>query len=133
MKDGEIYKEFEGTTIAEYADYEMTTVNNLNTVVIPATELALDATTSFIVAVTGDVVTEPTLLGETYKFWSPYGVVVDNNTDSDNFGRILVTESQSSLPATGYHSSKEENGIGIGIYAFDQMLQPIKNTASSQV
>ena len=128
MKDGEIYKEFEGTTIAEYADYEMTTVNNLNTVVIPATELALDATTSFIVAVTGDVVTEPTLLGETYKFWSPYGVVVDNNTDSDNFGRILVTESQSSLPATGYHSSKEENGIGIGIYAFDQMLQPIKNS-----
>lgn len=125
--NGAAVKEFEGTTIAEYSDEEKTTVNNLNVVTVPKSEMVKDARVSFRVAVTSATVAEPTAYSRTYGFWSPYGVVVDNNTDSPTFGRVLVTESQTSLPATGYHSSTGENGIGIGLYAFDQMLQPIKN------
>ena len=128
MSDGEIYKEYAGTTLAEYANEEKTAVNNLNTVKIPTADLKVNATTKFFVSVESDVVTEATAHSTTYSFWSPYGAVVDNNPNSKHFGRLLVTEAQSSLPATGYLSSTGENGIGTGIYAFDQTFLPIKNS-----
>ena len=128
VSEGEVYKEYEGTTLAEYANEEMTAVNNLNTVKIPASDLLVNANTKFQVSVVSDVVSTPTAHSTIYSFWSPYGAVVDNNPDSKHFGRLLVTEAQSSLPATGYHSSTGENGIGTGIYAFDQTFLPIKNS-----
>ncbi|MGM9801654.1 MAG: DUF6383 domain-containing protein [Candidatus Limisoma sp.] len=127
VSDGVVYKEYEGTTIAYYTDDTKTEINNLNTVAVPFADFKFDAKTVVHVAVTSDVVTTPTLSSSAYKFWSPYGVVVDNNHNSEHFGRILVTEAQSSVPATGYLASTGENGTGTGIYAFDQLLQPIKN------
>ncbi|MGN0229203.1 MAG: hypothetical protein ACI4BH_05270 [Muribaculaceae bacterium] len=128
ISDGEVYKEYAGTTLAEYANEEKTEVNNLNTVKIPAADLKVNATTKFYVSVESDVVSEPTAHSTIYSFWSPYGAVVDNNPNSKHFGRLLVTEAQGSLPAEGYHSSIGENGIGTGIYAFDQTFLPIKNS-----
>ncbi|MGM9833738.1 MAG: DUF6383 domain-containing protein [Candidatus Limisoma sp.] len=125
--DGVVYKEYEGTTIAYYTDETKTEINNLNTVAVPFADFKFDARTVVQVAVTSDVVTTPTVSDSAYKFWSPYGVVVDNNPNSEHFGRILVTEAQSSLPTTGYLASTGDNGTGTGIYAFDQLLQPIKN------
>ena len=126
--DGEVVKEYDGTTIAQYTDENKTAVNNLNTVTIPAADVPVDTKVSFRVAVTSDVVDTPTALSKEYSFWSPYGIAVNNNTDSESFGRIIVTESQTSLPASGYHASAANGGIGIGLYAFDQMMNPIKNS-----
>ena len=126
--DGEVVKEYDGTTIAQYTDENKTAVNNLNTVTIPAADVPEDTKVSFRVAVTSDVVDTPTALSKEYSFWSPYGIAVNNNTDSESFGRIIVTESQTSLPASGYHASADNGGIGIGLYAFDQMMNPIKNS-----
>ena len=59
-----------------------------------------------------------------YTFWSPYGIAVDNNTESDNFGRILVTESQGNM-SDSYWTASE--GIKAGVYAFTPQLERIKN------
>ena len=125
----EMLKEFDGTTIAEYTDDNKTAVNNLNTVTIAAADMPqVNGRAQFRVAVTSDVVAEPTEYSTHYSFWSPYGIVVNNNTDSESFGRVIVTESQTSLPASGYHASTGNGGVGIGLYAFDQMMNPIKNS-----
>lgn len=126
--DGVVAKEYDGTTIAQYVDDTKAEVNNLNTVTIPAADIPMDTKVSFRVAVTSDVVSEPTAFPTQYSFWSPYGIAVNNNTDSESFGRIIVTESQTSLPASGYHASTNDGGIGVGLYQFDQMMNPIKNS-----
>ena len=128
VANDEVLLTYAGTTRANYTDDSKTDVDNLNTVTIPAADLPEGIEMSFRVAVTSQNVETPTAFSKEYKFWSPYGIAVDNNTDSPNFGRVLVTESQPSLPATGYHTSVDDGGIGIGIYAFDPMMNPIKNS-----
>ena len=58
-----------------------------------------------------------------YVFWHPKGVAVDNCPTSANFGRILTDEAMSNVPAEGYHSSVDKNGI----YAFDPTFAVIPN------
>ena len=128
VANDEVLLTYAGTTRANYADDSKTDVDNLNTVTIPAADLPEGIEMSFRVAVTSATVETATQFAKEYSFWSPYGIAVDNNTDSPNFGRVLVTESQGSLPATGYHTSVNDGGIGIGIYAFDPMMNPIKNS-----
>ena len=128
VANDEVLLTYAGTTRANYTDDSKTDIDNLNTVTIPAADLPEGIEMSFRVAVTSQNVETPTAFSKEYKFWSPYGIAVDNNTDSPNFGRVLVTESQPSLPATGYHTSVDDGGIGIGIYAFDPMMNPIKNS-----
>lgn len=123
----ELVKEVDGTTIAEYGDQEKATVKNLNTVVMDIADVTAPGNYTYKVKVSSDVVDTPTAAGPVYRFWSPYGIAVDNNPDSPHFGRVLVTETQTSLPDETYHSAPSLGGIGIGIYAFDQMLQPIEN------
>lgn len=120
--DGEMTKEYEGTTVATYGDYEMTTLKNLNSVEVPGADVPKDALVQFKVAVTSATVAEPTVNTKKYSFYHPSSVDVDNNTDSPNFGRILVAEAMAAKP-TGYHSSGENNGL----YAFDPTMNPIKN------
>lgn len=126
LANGEVAKEYDGTTIAEYADREMTTINNLNTVTIPLADIPRDKHISFTVIATSDVVAEPTVNELYHKFYHPQGVEVDNNPESPNFGRILVTEA---TPVTkeGYLST----GEGQGIYAFDPTITSIKNSAGT--
>ncbi len=84
----------------------------------------------FKIKVTSKNLTTPTLNSKQVRFWSPFGIAIDNNPVSKNFGRILVTESNTSLPNTStvYHSSKANGGIGVGLYAFDPQLNGIKNS-----
>ena len=120
--DAEV-KEYEGTTVAEYGDEAKTTVNNLNTITVAAADIVKDKTISFKVIVTNNAAAaEPVVSDKYYKFYHPAGVAVDTNTDSPNFGRILVTEAMTH-GKTGYHSSGSDNGI----YAFDAAMNPIKN------
>lgn len=89
--------------------------------------LAKDVTYTWKVNVTGAAVTAPTEVisspasddgaghgDKKYQFWSAYGIAVDNNFNSEHFGRVLVTESQASTPDS-YWTRKE--GVGPGIYA----------------
>ena len=58
-----------------------------------------------------------------YAFYHPKGVAVDNCPTSVNFGRILTDEAMSNVPAEGYHSSTDKQGI----YAFDPTFAVIPN------
>lgn len=120
--DGKLAEEIEGTNLAEYGDEAKTTVNNLNEIELDETMIPKDALVQFKVAVTSATVAEPTLIGKTYKFYHPSSVAIDNDPESPNFGRILVTEAMPSK-ATGYHSSGENQGL----YAFDPTMNPVKN------
>lgn len=80
------------------------------------------------VKVTGATLTAPAIVtSELYKFFSPYGITVDNNPTSANFGRVLVTETQMNIPATGYFTSSGNGGVGCGVYAFDPQMKGVKN------
>lgn len=126
--DGEVAKEYDGTTIAQYTDENKTAVNNLNTVTIPAADVPEDTKVSFRVAVTSEALTEAAVAEKTYRFYHPAGVAIDNNTDSPYFGRLYMTEAMPSTSAT-YHSYGEGNGQGL--YIFDQMLNPVTNAEGS--
>lgn len=84
----------------------------------------------FKVRVTSKSISTPTRNSKQVMFWSPFGIAIDKNPLSDNFGRILVTEANTSLPntSTTYHSSTANGGIGVGLYAFDPQLNGIKNS-----
>lgn len=126
--DGEVAKEYDGTTIAQYTDENKTAVNNLNTVTVPAADVPEDTKVSFRVAVTSEALTEAAVAEKAYRFYHPAGVAIDNNTDSPYFGRLYMTEAMPSTSAT-YHSYGEGNGQGL--YIFDQMLNPVTNAEGS--
>lgn len=126
--DGEVAKEYDGTTIAQYTDENKTAVNNLNTVTVPAADIPQDTKVSFRVAVTSEALTEAAVAEKAYRFYHPAGVAIDNNTDSPYFGRLYMTEAMPSTSAT-YHSYGEGNGQGL--YIFDQMLNPVTNAEGS--
>ena len=120
-------KEYEGTTNARIVDG---VVDNLNTVPIPSEELRGGKSDNLVfkVSVKSTPVSEPTLYSKSYKFFSPYGLAVNNCEDSESFGRIFATEtSTSAISKTTYMSSSANGGIGTGVYAFDPLFDPITN------
>lgn len=120
-------KEYVGTTNARLVDG---VVDNLNTVSIPSEELRGGKSDNLVfkVSVKSTPVNEPTLYSKSYKFFSPYGLAVNNCENSKSFGRIFATEtSTSAISKTTYMSSSANGGIGTGVYAFDPLFDPIKN------
>lgn len=120
-------KEYEGTTNARIVDG---VVDNLNTVSIPSEELRGGESDKLVFKVTvkSTPVNEPTLYSKSYKFFSPYGLAVNNCEDSESFGRIFATEtSTNAISKTTYMSSSANGGIGTGVYAFDPLFDPITN------
>ncbi len=99
--------------------------------VIPFEGLPTDVQLTWKVKVTSTQVEAPVAVGPQFSFWTPYAVIVDNNVNSDNFGRILVTESKTTT-SPNYHSSFEGK-VAQGIYAFDPQMNPIKNAADGYV
>lgn len=92
---------------------------------IPLADLPKGKALTWKVKVTNPVPESPVNTGKEFKFWSPYGIAVDNNTESDNFGRILVTETQPNVPADNYWTAAE--GVKNGIFAFTPQMERIKN------
>lgn len=120
-------KEYAGTTNARLVNG---VVDNLNTVSIPSEELRGGKSDNLVfkVSVVSTPVSEPTLYSKSYKFFSPYGLAVNNCEDSESFGRIFATEtSTSAISKTTYMSSSANGGIGTGVYAFDPLFDPITN------
>lgn len=120
-------KEYEGTTNASLVNG---VVENLNTVSIPSEELRGGKSDNLVfkVSVVSTPVSEPTLYSKSYKFFSPYGLAINNCEDSKSFGRIFATEtSTNAISKTTYMSSSANGGIGTGVYAFDPLFDPITN------
>ena len=61
--------------------------------------------------------------------WSPYGIAVDNDPMSANFGRMLVTECQPSVNGSAdyFTSTASGTGVGAGIYVYDPQLNRVPN------
>ncbi|MCR4921877.1 MAG: hypothetical protein K5945_09295, partial [Bacteroidaceae bacterium] len=68
-------------------------------------------------------VLEAAPVGESMKFWSPYGMAINNNPESQTFGVALVLESATHAGHTGYISDQRKNNQGI--YAFTPQLESI--------
>ena len=120
-------KEYEGTTNARLVNG---VVENLNTVSIPSEDLRGGKSDNLVfkVSVVSTPVSEPTLYSKSYKFFSPYGLAINNCEDSESFGRIFATEtSTNAISKTTYMSSSANGGIGTGVYAFNPLFDPITN------
>ncbi|MBR5639663.1 MAG: hypothetical protein IKW83_07865 [Muribaculaceae bacterium] len=82
---------------------------------------------SWNVAVTGAVIETPVeITNKVLKFYSPAGVAVDVNPESENFGMMYVTESYASA-SSSYYTATASGSVGIGLYQFDPQFNGIKN------
>ena len=93
-----------------------TTTIGKNTVEVPTADLPGGVELTWSVEVNGTSVEAPTQEGKSYSFWGPRGLAIDTDPESENFGRILVTES--------YYGTKDmanyvASGKGSGIYTFN--------------
>ncbi len=101
-----------------------------HTATVDLTGLAQNTTYNVSVWVNGGHdVQSPTKVGPTYTFWSPYGIAIDNNTESKHYGRVLVTESQATVNAktSGYWTSPLLEGVGPAIYEFTPTMERVAN------
>ena len=96
-------------------------------VVVPVETLGVEDPTAltFKVEVTGKGSLEVTKMGS-YKVWGPYGMAINNNPASKNFGQVLLAESwieneYKNGDFVGYHTADK---IG-ALFAFDPDFQPI--------
>ncbi len=79
------------------------------------------------VKVTGTVLNEPAeITDKVLKFYSPAGVAVDVNPESDDFGNMYITESTAKASAT-YFTNPDGDAVGIGLYKFDPQFNCQKN------
>ena len=84
-------------------------------VTVPASELGADPTAvNFEVAVTGKGSLDVIRMGESFKVWGPYGMAINNNPESKNFGQVLIAESYPQEISTTYISHNKPGAI----YAF---------------
>jgi hypothetical protein len=63
-------------------------------------------------------------IGESYKVWGPYGMVINNNPASKGFGQTLMVESYPQEIKDIYISHDKPGAL----YAFDVNFQPINST-----
>jgi len=92
-------------------------------VTVPVSKLNVaDATTlNYEVAVTGKGSLDILKVGESYKFNSPYGLVVNNNPASKGFGQVLVTETRPTEDKADMFST----GTPGALFAFDAAFEPV--------
>ena len=95
---------------------------------VPTTDFPKSTSLTWKVEVLGNSVASPTKETTTFKFYIPYSMDVDVDTESDYFGRWYVIEATNGGQGkAGYHSTS----IGRGLYAFNAALEPIKNNSGT--
>ena len=96
------------------------------TIAIPTIDFPLGKSLTWEIEVKGTSVSTPTVQDDlTYKFYQPYGLTVDVDTESEYFGRTYVIEANNGgKTKAGYQS----NPVGRALYVFDPALSPIKNS-----
>lgn len=99
------------------------------TIAIPTIDFPLGKSLTWEIEVKGTSVSTPTVQDDlTYKFYQPYGLTVDVDTESEYFGRTYVIEANNGgKTKAGYQS----NPVGRALYVFDPALNPIKNKNGS--
>ena len=99
------------------------------TIAIPTMDFPLGKSLTWEIEVKGTSVSTPTVQDDlTYKFYQPYGLTVDVDTESEYFGRTYVIEANNGgKTKAGYQS----NPVGRALYVFDPALNPIKNKNGS--
>lgn len=65
---------------------------------------------------------------KSYRFYHPRGCEVDNNMESPSFGNVYVTEGMVTSSSTYWSGT----GGGLGLYAFDASMNPIKNEVTGK-
>ena len=96
-----------------------------HSVTVPASELGANPTAlNFKVEVTGKGAPDVFRVGDVFKVWGPYGMAVNNNPASKNFGQVMIAESYPIGSTDPKYISAEKNGA---IFAFDQNFQPINS------
>ena len=78
---------------------------------------------TYEVDVTAVGVSIPTKIGDSYKVWGPYGMVINNNPASKGFGQLLMVESYPEEIKNTYISYEKPGAL----YAFDVNFQPINS------
>ena len=76
---------------------------------------------TYEVAVTSKGSLDILQVGESYKFNSPYGLDINNNPASKNFGQVLITESRPTENPEGMFST----GTPGALFAFDAAFKPV--------
>ena len=96
-----------------------------HSVVVPVSDLGVEdaMTLNYEVAVTGKGTLEVTKMGS-YKVWDPYGMAINNNPASKNFGQALLAESWVQDYVNGNNVYHTGDKVG-ALYAFDVDFQPI--------
>lgn len=133
-------------SIKAYADGQLVatqagTVNQSNKVTLDIPDAAYGDITFTVDVTTKTTVSTPTQIKEGtpqtagaatygYRFNVPMGVAVNNSTESNTFGQIIVSEF-SAPSGSAYFTSTAAGGRGNALYAFDPQMQPIKNTQAN--
>ena len=97
----------------------------IHRVTVPMSAIGSDLeSVEYEVEVTGKGSLEVLKAGESYKVWGPYGMAVNNNPKSKNFGQVLLAESWVQDYVNGSNVYHTGNKVG-ALYAFDQKFQPV--------
>jgi hypothetical protein len=104
-----------------------TVAEGKNSVVVSTAGIPANTPISWSVTVNKASNTEPVQISKTYNFYCPQGVAVDKDPMSNNFGRILVTETLQGRIGTINYASTVNKGdpVQAGLYAFDAQLNRI--------
>lgn len=87
---------------------------------IPTTDFPGGKSLTWKIKVRGNSVDKPTQENQSYGFYCPHGLAIDNNPESEYFGRILVAESLHGSAGTKSYVSHNANGkVQAGLYAFN--------------
>ena len=79
---------------------------------------------NFKISVTGKGSLDVLRAGDVYKVWGPYGLAVNNNPESKNFGQVLIAEAYPTESTNPIYFSCNKTGA---IFAFDQNFKPINS------
>ncbi len=79
---------------------------------------------NFKISVTGKGSLDVLRAGDVYKVWGPYGLAVNNNPESKNFGQVLIAEAYPTESTNPIYISCNKTGA---IFAFDQNFKPINS------
>lgn len=108
--------------------YAGTGNEGVNEVTVSTAGLPAGTPISWSVTVAKASNTEPKQVSTDYRFYCPHGIAIDTDPASDNFGRILVTETLNGKTGTSgrdYISRGTSGKILAGVYAFDAQFKLI--------
>lgn len=142
-EQGNVAASFSGPTTETKYDRTKTPTVTPNVVNINMAELVskvpMGTDLQWRVKVTGTSPSAPTKVSQTYNIYCPQGVAVDNNPMSENFGRILFTETLdgASVTTKNYYTKSPYKAntagkIQAGVYALSPDFRKITENSTPE-